>query len=95
MDLTLSSADNALFPLLHFVLDDLPTSTKSPELDDSNTRKILAKTGVKNSDMRKLMNVYLGYLVAVGFLESPSESTLPYLESWANIKGHVVGRSGA
>ena len=23
--------DNALFPLLHFVLDDLPTSTKAPE----------------------------------------------------------------
>ncbi|KAH0608522.1 uncharacterized protein H6S33_001656 [Morchella sextelata] len=30
------SADNALFPLLHFVLDNLPNTTKAPELDDAN-----------------------------------------------------------
>ena len=30
-----------LLPLLHFVLDDLPTSTKAPELEDSNTRALL------------------------------------------------------
>ncbi|KAH9444427.1 hypothetical protein Pst134EA_031934 [Puccinia striiformis f. sp. tritici] len=35
--------DNALFPLLHFVLSDLPSSTKSAELDDFNTTKLLAK----------------------------------------------------
>jgi L-aminoadipate-semialdehyde dehydrogenase len=32
----LETQDNALFPLLHFVLDDLPTSTKAAELDDRN-----------------------------------------------------------
>ncbi|KAF8180379.1 alpha-aminoadipate reductase Lys1p [Pholiota molesta] len=57
--------DNALFPLLHFVLDDLPTSTKSPELDDSNTR---ALSTVDDS----LMGLYLAWLVAADFLPSPS-----------------------
>lgn len=33
MKLTLSSRDNALYPLLHFVLDDLPTRSQTPILD--------------------------------------------------------------
>ncbi|KAF8662367.1 hypothetical protein AX16_001172 [Volvariella volvacea WC 439] len=37
--------DNALFPLLHFVLDDLPTSTKAPMLDDRNTRELMSRAG--------------------------------------------------
>lgn len=41
MDLTIETQDNALFPLLHFVLDDLPTSTKSPKLDDAYARTVL------------------------------------------------------
>ncbi|KAF5351008.1 hypothetical protein D9756_008378 [Leucocoprinus leucothites] len=39
----MEAQDNALFPLLHFVLDDLPTSTKAPELDDTNTRSLLER----------------------------------------------------
>lgn len=33
MKLTLASRDNALYPLLHFVLDDLPTRSQTPILD--------------------------------------------------------------
>lgn len=33
MKLTLASRDNALYPLLHFVLDDLPTRSQTPLLD--------------------------------------------------------------
>lgn len=33
MKLTLASRDNALYPLLHFVLDDLPTRSQTPVLD--------------------------------------------------------------
>mgnify|MGYP006940040278 CR=1 FL=1 len=36
MQLTMSLSDNALYPLLHFVLDDLPTKSKAPDLDSSN-----------------------------------------------------------
>lgn len=32
MKLTVGSKSNALYPLLHFVLDDLPTKSKTPEL---------------------------------------------------------------
>ncbi|KAI5841148.1 hypothetical protein DFP73DRAFT_481839 [Morchella snyderi] len=71
--------DNALFPLLHFVLDNLPSTTKAPELDDANAVEALradaAWTGVDVSDGMgvgvELMGVYLAYLVALGFMPAP------------------------
>ena len=77
--------DNALFPLLHFVLDDLPTSTKAPELDDRNTQALLrsgpVETGMSVTD--EIMGLYLAWLVQVGFLPQPMLSSgqpLPKLE---------------
>ena len=72
MEFTLQANDNALYPLLHFVLDDLPTATKAPELDDSNTRAVASKQCERMGE--SLMGLYLGYLVEVGFLESPKWS---------------------
>lgn len=78
MDLTLASADHALYPLLHFVLDDLPTSTKSARLDDSNTRSIceaeINERGTSGlvlrcPNVKGLMGLYLGYFMSVGFIE--------------------------
>lgn len=67
--------ENALFPLLHYVLDDLPTSTKSAELDDRNTQALLRKYNehmtIQGVDM-VLMGKYLSWLVAVGFLAKPT-----------------------
>ncbi|KAG5460033.1 MAG: hypothetical protein BJ554DRAFT_7968 [Olpidium bornovanus] len=76
MEATLASAgdaarSNALYPLLHFVLDDLPTSTRSPELDDAHTAEAIRATGISCSPMDDLVGRYLGYLVKVGFLERP------------------------
>lgn len=94
MELTLSTSDHALFPLLHFVLDDLPTSTKSPELNDQNMRLILKKTGVDCGDMEKLLPLYLGYLCYVGFLETPQKQ-LPKLKEWDQLDvSKMVSRSG-
>lgn len=71
--------DSALFPLLHFVLDNLPQDTKAPELDDSNARIILAAdakwTGKDCSagasvDV-KTLGTYLSFLVAIGFMNKP------------------------
>ncbi|KAF9482698.1 alpha-aminoadipate reductase Lys1p [Pholiota conissans] len=90
--------DNALFPLLHFVLDDLPTSTKSPELDDSNTRALLKQAGASLSSTvdESLMGLYLAWLVAAGFLPSPSlpspQKSLPALSNVGTIK--AAGRTG-
>jgi L-aminoadipate-semialdehyde dehydrogenase len=99
MDLTLrptTSPDDqhALFPLLHFVLDDLPTSTRSPELDHSNTLKATEKGGVRCPDIRGLMKLYLGYLVATEFLEKPTATDLPVLGVWDSLKGRQVARTG-
>ncbi|KAJ2356489.1 large subunit of alpha-aminoadipate reductase, partial [Coemansia erecta] len=83
MEYTLSNNDSALFPLLHYVLDDLPTSTKSPDLDDSHTRALLEGTGVVCDQMKSLMGLYLAYLVKAGFLAPPAataERQLPELD---------------
>ncbi|TBU47049.1 alpha-aminoadipate reductase Lys1p [Dichomitus squalens] len=94
--------DNALFPLLHFVLDDLPTSTKAPELDDANMRAVVGphvpdgKTNGTVDDA--LMGRYLAWLVEVGFLPAPTaqgaEKTLPKLERAPGTVVKAVGRSG-
>lgn len=74
----MNEEDNALFPLLHFVLDDLPTSTKSPSLDDRNTLRILAAAqespdnGVAAGMTTETLGLYLSWLTAVGFLSPPS-----------------------
>ncbi|KAI7871204.1 L-aminoadipate-semialdehyde dehydrogenase [Spinellus fusiger] len=73
MDHTLQSQNHALFPLLHFVLDDLPTSTKSASLDDSNTQAILKQDNVACPLMGdELMGLYYAYLIKVGFLPEPT-----------------------
>jgi L-2-aminoadipate reductase len=76
----LESKDNALYPLLHFVLDNLPQSTKAPELDDRNAQSVLVAdmewTGDDLSRGKGVgaeeMGLYLAYLVGIGFLEHPS-----------------------
>ncbi|KAJ1971603.1 large subunit of alpha-aminoadipate reductase [Dimargaris xerosporica] len=72
MDKTLLSADNALYPLLQFVLDDLPTSTKSPELDISNTLALGQLANFTCTPMTSLIGMYLAYLVKTGFLDAPA-----------------------
>lgn len=72
--------DSALFPLLHFVLDNLPQDTKAPELDDQNAVKSLkadaAYTGEDASAGKGVQeeqtSVYISYLVKIGFLPPPT-----------------------
>ncbi|ODV86170.1 hypothetical protein CANARDRAFT_197076 [[Candida] arabinofermentans NRRL YB-2248] len=77
--------DNALYPLLHFVLDNLPQDTKAPELDDSNAVETLKEDTKWNSDgvdysqgagvTFEIMGKYISYLIKTGFLPSPTETT--------------------
>lgn len=73
---------NALFPLLHFVLADLPTSTKSAELDDAHTTTLLRDAHeldvVRGVDV-SLVGLYLAWLVDVGFLAPPTRRGTPLL----------------
>ena len=95
----MKTQDNALFPLLHFVLDDLPTSTKAPELNDINTRNLLASQQEPTSMTvdTDLMGLYLAWLVRAGFLPSPTNNSpheaLPSLSG--RPEARAVGRSGA
>lgn len=69
------------FPLLHFVLDDLPSGTKAPELDDANTVVALKKDAQWTGEDRsqgtgvsvETMGLYIAYLVAIGFLPAPQQ----------------------
>ncbi|KAG6861299.1 hypothetical protein C0995_001854 [Termitomyces sp. Mi166 len=91
--------DNALFPLLHFVLDDLPTSTKAPDLDDTNTTALLKQHSgqLARTVSEPLMGLYIAWLIAAGFLPPPSlaspEKQLPLLANGGTVK--AAGRSGA
>lgn len=88
--------DNALFPLLHFVMDDLPTSTKGPELNDRNTEALLHQNGLTwgSPVNTELMGLYLAWLVEAGFLDAPpaGQSSLPKLGE--GITARAVGRTG-
>ncbi|KAK9469825.1 hypothetical protein V1512DRAFT_257104 [Lipomyces arxii] len=102
--------DNALYPLLHFVLDNLPQSTKAPELDDRNAVEALKYDSAEFTSQdvsagagvtEQIMGVYLAYLVKVGFLNQPSESgskKLPAVtleKSMLDALANVGGRGGA
>ncbi|KAI9772817.1 MAG: large subunit of alpha-aminoadipate reductase [Candelina submexicana] len=99
---------HALMPLYHFVTADLPSSTKAPELDDSNTcASLLADAKWSGIDAsagsgvtEELMGIYLAYLVAMEFLPPPPEGgkgkSLPRIElEEGQQQGKVGGRGGA
>ncbi|KAK6198711.1 alpha-aminoadipate reductase [Scheffersomyces amazonensis] len=104
------SQESALFPLLHFVLDNLPQNTKAPELDDSNASKSLKLdsqwTGKDYSSGKgvdtTLMGTYISYLIKTKFLPLPTLAAkieLPSVEvseeSLALIEGGAGARTSA
>ncbi|KAG0149583.1 hypothetical protein CROQUDRAFT_88921 [Cronartium quercuum f. sp. fusiforme G11] len=88
--------DNALFPLLHFVLNDLPSSTKSAELDDSNTINLLGTDDgeIEMTVKAEQVGIYLAWLVRVGFLPVPEAGCGLELPALGGGAGWAVGRSG-
>ena len=99
---------HALMPLYHFCVNDLPATTRAPELDDSNAVKVLRAdaenwTGVDESAgygiSRKDVGRYLRYLATIKFVSWPSGRgrALPEVElSEAQMQaiGSVGGRGG-
>ncbi|OVF09584.1 putative l-aminoadipate-semialdehyde dehydrogenase [Clavispora lusitaniae] len=82
------SRESALFPLLHFVLDNLPQDTKAPELDDQNAvRALKADAALSGEDVSAgrgvdaaQLGIYLSYLVKTGFLPAPTGQGKPLPE---------------
>lgn len=94
----IETQDNALFPLLHFVLDDLPTSTKSAELDDRNARALARRAGEPETSgvTEPLVGLYMAWLVRAGFLDAPTGANgakaLPTLQGGVQT---AIGRTTA
>ena len=71
----------ALMSLFTFVMNDLPTNTRAPELDDSNAQAVLyedsKRTGEDLSEGSAvrggIIGRYIAYLVSIGFLSEPPE----------------------
>ena len=93
----LETQDNALFPLLHFVLDDLPTSTKAAELDDRNAQALASSYGEKKGAGvdAEMIGTYIAWLIRAGFLDKPEgkgEREVPVLKGGVD---KAMGRTTA
>lgn len=79
--------EHALLGLYNMVTADLPGSTKAPELDDTNAamalRLDISRTGKDYSRggavTEETIGVYLAYLIARGFMPTPSNASTKIL----------------
>ena len=95
---------HALMPLLHFCINNLPATTRAPELDDSNAVKILKEdaenwTGLDESAgygiSREDVGKYLRFLAMTKFISWPSGRGRPLPEIGANVaQMQVIGAMG-
>ena len=93
----IETQDNALFPLLHFVLDDLPTSTKSAELADPNAQELASSRGGRPTagvDV-DLIGLYFAWLVRAGFLPGPGTGGAKTLPKLVGGVATAIGRTTA
>ena len=100
---------HALMPLYHFCVNDLPATTRTPELDDLNAVKVLKAdadnwTGVDESPgygiTREDVGRYLRYLAEIKFVGWPEGRGRPFPEvelsrEQLQAVGAVGGRGGA
>lgn len=93
----LETQDNALFPLLHFVLDDLPTSTKAVELDDSNAQALAISGGEAPTSgvTEDLIGLYIAWLIRAGFMEAPTTGEGKPLPVLTGGVSRAIGRTTA
>ncbi|KAK0730193.1 hypothetical protein B0H67DRAFT_561059 [Lasiosphaeris hirsuta] len=100
---------HALMPLYHFCMNDLPATTRAPEMDDRNAVAVLKAdadkwTGVDDSTghgvLRDDVGRFLRYLVEIKFIPQPTERgrQLPDIKAevlQAVAAGGTGGRGGA
>ena len=88
----------ALMSLFTFVMNDLPTNTRAPELDDENAEGVLyedrQRTGEDLSQgsgvTKNIIGRYIAYLVAIGFLPKPPESEMTEPDISNPVRNSVV-----
>ena len=67
---------HALLPLFDWVTMDLPSDTKSRNLDNTNARAVLRAYGFDDKDCtvnvtQETVGAYLAFMVAIGFIDHP------------------------
>jgi len=88
--------EHALLPLFHLAVSDLPADSRSPVLDDGNTRALLERVREDGSDSEvsyevdeEMVGRYISYLCEVGFMPRPTKAgmkSLPVVEIGAEQK---------
>ncbi|KAI1001942.1 L-2-aminoadipate reductase large subunit [Podosphaera aphanis] len=99
---------HALIPLFHFCVNDLPATTRAPELDDRNAVYVLKNDASFWSDVdesagngvsREGLGKILAYLVEIGFVEKPPVAgrlpAVPISKKLIAMRGGVGGRGGS
>jgi L-aminoadipate-semialdehyde dehydrogenase len=75
--------EHALLPLYHLAVSDLPSDSRSPKLNSSNTKDVLARVSVDLDSLpatEEVLARYLAYLAAIGFLTLPEDFAFPKVE---------------
>ena len=86
-----TNVNDALMPLLHFVMDDLPTTTKGCLLKDDNTRHLIKEVHsqygilIENTSMQKSIRWMIGYLIDVGYLQKDLETMGDEWKTFVNV----------
>ena len=70
---------HALLPLFDWVTADLPSDTKSRNLDNTNAQTVLRANGIDQKDCQIEVNqetvgAYLAFMAEIGFISSPKEA---------------------
>ena len=71
---------HALLPLFDWVTADLPSDTKSRDLDNSNAQTVLRADGVDEKDRQvqvtqATVGAYLAFMAGIGFVRRPERAT--------------------
>ena len=92
-------------PLYHFATDNLPNTTKAPELDDTNamaalkadaecTGQDVSAAAAGSAVTEELVGKYLSYLVATGFLAPPGRGDGKALPAFEMVGGQKEALGG-
>ncbi|ODM16957.1 L-aminoadipate-semialdehyde dehydrogenase large subunit [Aspergillus cristatus] len=99
-DRNTGSRELALLPLFHFVVGDLPSDSLAPELDDANAATSLRAFGASPEQLSdravgtETIGRYLAFLVATGFLPSPSTTGVKAIPSVDTQRLQAMGSLG-
>lgn len=91
---------HALLPLFDWVTADLPSETKSRNLDNTNARAVLRANGVEEKDCQvevtqETVGAYLAFMAEIGFIGRPEGAKTIAIGKTQREALKMVGRGGS